>query len=230
MEQQHIDVKQHIARFLRQHPIEWIGVVKTVLSTLKFRYVARCAARGTIVGHDTRIINFSKVRIGQGCLIQDHVYMRAGTGGSIVLGEGVAINSFVKLFGHGGIDIGAHTQIGPAALLTTTTHNVEDEMKTSFHPISVGERTWVGANVTILSGVRIGKHCVIGAGSLVNRDLPDHSVAVGVPARVIRRRSPEESGPESREPVPRPVNVGSRRARGVRRGSAVESELTKRAS
>ena len=213
MAQPHIDVRARAARFLKQHPFEWIGLARSVWSSVKFRYLLRCAGRGTIVGHDTQIINFSNVRIGSGCLIQDNVYMRAGTGGSIVLADGVAINSFAKLFGHGGIEVGAHSQIGPGAVLTTTTHDAQDRMETFFEPISIGEWAWIGANVTVLSGVRIGNRCVVGAGSLVNRDLPDDSIAVGVPARVIKRTSstaldgaPPEAGRSATAAEPDGIN------------------------
>lgn len=55
----------------------------------------------------------------------------------------------------------------------------------SFGKIVVGEGSFIGANATIMPGVRIGKHCVIGAGAVVTKNIPDYSVAVGVPARVI---------------------------------------------
>ncbi len=56
-------------------------------------------------------------------------------------------------------------------------------------PISIGEGTWIGASATILDGVSIGRGCVIGAGSLVTANIPDYSIAVGVPAKVIRIRN-----------------------------------------
>jgi len=54
-------------------------------------------------------------------------------------------------------------------------------------PVSIGDCTFIGANAVILMGVTIGDHCIVGAGSVVSIDLPDHSVAVGVPARVVGR-------------------------------------------
>lgn len=55
-------------------------------------------------------------------------------------------------------------------------------------PIVIGEDCWIGSNVTILGGVKIGNGCVIGAGSIVTKNIPDYSVAVGNPARVIKNR------------------------------------------
>ncbi|OCS29366.1 hypothetical protein CFVLMG6570_09655 [Campylobacter fetus subsp. venerealis LMG 6570 = CCUG 33900] len=53
--------------------------------------------------------------------------------------------------------------------------------------ITIGDDTWIGANTTILPGVKIGKFCIIGAGSIVTKDVDDFSIAVGVPAKVIRK-------------------------------------------
>ena len=53
-------------------------------------------------------------------------------------------------------------------------------------PITIGDNCWFGANVTVMPGVKIGSGCVIGAGSVVTKDIPDNSLAIGVPARVIK--------------------------------------------
>jgi len=185
MSDKHINLGERLASALRQHPLEWISLARTALSTLKYRYLCACAAKGSIIGFNTQIVNFSRVKIGRHALVQDNVYMRAGSNGSIVLGSHVAINSFAKLFGHGGISIGDNAQIGPGALLTTTTHDPEDSMQVVFRPIVIQDWAWIGANATILSGVTIGRHAVIGAGSVVTRSIPDHAIAVGAPAKVI---------------------------------------------
>lgn len=57
-------------------------------------------------------------------------------------------------------------------------------------PIVIGDDCWLAANVTVLPGVTIGKGCTIGAGSVVSKSIPDYSVAIGVPARVIRKVDP----------------------------------------
>ena len=58
------------------------------------------------------------------------------------------------------------------------------------NPVEIGEYTWVGRNVCIM-GCKIGRHCVIGAGSMVNKDIPDYCVVVGSPARIIKRYNPQ---------------------------------------
>lgn len=186
MAEKHIDVSARLTNILRQHPMEWVSTIRTILTTLKFRYLFPCTESGCIVGFNTSIINFSKVKIKKGSFLQDHVYLRAGMNGSIQIGNDVAINSFARLFGHGGITVGDNSQIGPGATLTTTSHDIDMDMVASFRPITIGEWTWIGANAIILPGITIGNHVVVGAGSVVTKDIPDYSVAVGIPAKVIK--------------------------------------------
>lgn len=111
--------------------------------------------------------------------------MRAGPGGYINLADRCAVNSFAKLFGHGGIDVGANAQLGPGVTITTTTHDFRKSMRTEFRQVKIGQWAWVGANAVILPGITIGQYAVIGAGSIVTKDIPDYAIAVGNPARII---------------------------------------------
>ena len=193
MTDKHIHVTSRLSKIIRQHPFEWVTTIRTLLTTLKYRFVFPCTAKGCIVGFNTQIINFTRVNICKYAFLQDHVYLRAGMDGFITIGEGVAINSFAKIFGHGGVTVGNNAQIGPGALLTTTSHDMENKMQTSFHPIRIGDWSWIGANATVLPGITIGEHCIIGAGSMVTKDIPSYSVAVGSPAKVIKKISMKHS-------------------------------------
>lgn len=176
----------YLTRVLRNNPSELWRLLRIGLTTAKYRYVKRCVGKGTIVGTRTEIINSANVYIGNGCLLQDAIYIRAGTEGAITIRDRVAINSFCRLFGHGSIEIGEDTQLGPGTLITTTGHDYHRDLVTHFQRVVIGKGVWVGANVTILPGIEIGDCCVIGAGSVVTKSIPPRSVAVGVPARVIR--------------------------------------------
>ena len=183
----YIDKKKHILKLLKKNPLEWLHILSTVMKTFDYRYVRRCVGKKTIVGKKTEIINFSQVKIGSHCLIQDHVYIRAGLEGKVRIGDYCAINSFARLFGHGGIKMGNHSQIGPGSLITTTTHNYQEALTTEFKEVNIGEWVWIGAHCVLLPGVTIGEHSVIGAGSIVTKDIPPYSIAVGVPAKVVRK-------------------------------------------
>lgn len=183
----HIRKFSYIRSIIRQNPLEIFRLLRVVWTTAKYRYLYRCVGRGTIVGRWVEIVNSGNVEIGAHCLFQDGVYMRAGNQGWISIADRAALNSFTKLFAHGGIEIGEETQIGPSSLITTTDHDYYDaNLETTFKPVKIGRRVWVGANVTVLPGVTIGDYAVIGAGAVVNRDIPPYAVAVGVPAKVIK--------------------------------------------
>jgi acetyltransferase-like isoleucine patch superfamily enzyme len=182
----YIDKKRYLNKLIKTHPLEIHHIVKTALKTLRYRYLQKCVGKKSIVGEGTKIINFVNVSIGDYCLIQDHVYIRAGIDGSVRIGDYAAINSFAKLFGHGGIEIGEYAQIGPDCLITTTKHDYQEDLKTSFEKVQIGRWAWVGAKCVILPGTRIGDHSILGAGSIVTKDIPQWSIAVGSPARVIK--------------------------------------------
>jgi acetyltransferase-like isoleucine patch superfamily enzyme len=189
----HVNRSKYFSRILKTNPFELWRILMIALNTAKYRYLLRCIGKGTVVGVRTEIVNSANVKIGRDCLLQDAVYIRAGTDGKITMGDRAAINSFARLFGHGTIEIGEDAQIGPGCLITTTDHNIYENLEASFKKVTIGRRAWIGANVTVLPGITIGDHAVVGAGSVVTRDVPPYAVVVGVPARVIREiGAPEE--------------------------------------
>ena len=179
--------RRHLSHLLKTDPFEIWRLLRVALTTAKYRYSKCCAGKGTVIGPGTEIINSANVSIGKGCLLQDAVYIRAGIQGKVTIGDRAALNSFCKLFGHGGIEIGEDTQLGPGSLVTTTQHDYQKGLQTSFKRVVIGKQVWIGANVTILPGVEIGDYSVIGAGSVVTKNISARSIAVGVPARVIKQ-------------------------------------------
>lgn len=177
---------KYFVHVLTKNPSELLRLLDIVLTTAKYRHLKRCIGKGTIVEPGTQIVNSANVHIGKGCLLKESIYIRAGTEGKIVIGDRTAINGFCRFFGHGSIEIGEDTQIGPCCLITTTDHDYRGSLETSFKPVVIGKSVWIGANVTILPGVEIGDYAVIGAGAVVTKSIPPRSVAVGVPARVIK--------------------------------------------
>lgn len=89
------------------------------------------------------------------------------------------------------VTIGNRVLFGPFVSIFAATHEVEVQSRRDgieyAKPVSIGDDCWIGGNVTIMPGVTIGKGCTIGAGSVVTKDIPDFSVAVGSPARVVKK-------------------------------------------
>ena len=186
------DKKKYLSSALLRNPSELFRYLRVGWTTFRYRYLHRCAGPGTIVGEAAVLINTANIRVGSGCLLQDRIYIRAGMKGSVTIEDGVALNSFVKIFGHGGVRIGKAAQIGPGTILTTSGHDYRaTDLELDLAAIDIGERVWIGGNCAILPGVTIGDRAVIGAGAVVTSDIPSDCLAVGVPARVVRRLDEE---------------------------------------
>lgn len=128
------------------------------------------------VGELSTIEDFTTINNGSGdVIIGDRV--RVGIGSVVIgpvkmgSGSGLAQNVFVSGFNHGYKDGTMNSSVQPL------------EIK----PVEIGEDSHIGANSVVLAGVRIGKRCQIGAGSVVTKNIPDFSVAVGNPAKVIKK-------------------------------------------
>ena len=98
------------------------------------------------------------------------------------------------------IRIGDNCLIGPQCGIYTAVHHRDPELRARDYmtgrPVRIGNNVWIGGHVTILPGVTIGDNVIIGAGSVVTRDIPDHVVAAGNPARVLHENICTEEKPE----------------------------------
>ncbi|MGN1362446.1 MAG: sugar O-acetyltransferase [Methanobrevibacter sp.] len=111
-------------------------------------------------------------------------------GKNITIGNNFTGNYNLVILDCDKVTIGDNVMIGPNTLITSVGHPISPksrrEHKGLTKPIEIGNDVWLGGNVTILPGVNIGNNVVIGAGAVVTKDIPDNSLAAGVPAKVIR--------------------------------------------
>ena len=112
----------------------------------------------------------------------------ADFGKNIALGKRVFINSGCRFQDQGGITIGDDCLIGHNAVIATLQHDIDPRRRSDLipSPVILERNVWLGANVTVLPGVTIGEDSVIGAGSVVTKNIPAGTIAVGSPARVVR--------------------------------------------
>lgn len=111
-------------------------------------------------------------------------------GYNIHAGKRVYFNSGCVILDVCPVTIGNHVLFGPGVHVYTATHPLDHMSRRKSgtgKPVSIGDDSWIGGNAIILPGVRIGKRCVIGAGAVVTKDIPDDTLAAGNPAQVIRR-------------------------------------------
>lgn len=120
----------------------------------------------------------------------------AGFGSNVHIGDDFFGNVNLTFVDDVDIRIGDGVMIAPSVTLTTTGHPVHPARRVDFarfsEPIVIEDKVWIGSNAVVLPGVRIGYGSVIGAGSVVSRDVPPMSVAVGTPCRVLRRVTDED--------------------------------------
>lgn len=109
-------------------------------------------------------------------------------GTNIEIGEGSYINFNCNFVDDGKIIIGEKVMFGPAVTIATVGHPINPNYREYMYtvPVKIEDNCWIGANVTICPGVTIGENSVIGAGSVVTKDIPANTVAAGNPCKVIR--------------------------------------------
>ena len=115
-------------------------------------------------------------------------------GPNVILGRHFYANYNLTILDHDKVIIGDNVLLGPNVVLSTASHsqdyrirNHDGESDITGAPIIIEDDVWIGASVTVLPGVTIGKHSIIGAGSVVTKDVPPDCVVAGVPAKVIKK-------------------------------------------
>ncbi|MGF1495088.1 MAG: acyltransferase [Microcoleaceae cyanobacterium] len=142
--------------------------------------------------------NFADIEIERKCSLDRGVILLCSgeplPHPKIHIGEGTYMNRNTFLDASVSITIGQHCAIGPNCYITDHDHGQDLgltplEQPLISHSTQIGDRVWLGANVTVLKGVKIGSDAIIGAGSVVTKSITEKSIAVGVPAKVIRLRT-----------------------------------------
>lgn len=139
--------------------------------------------RGARIGRDTKVWHFCHVmagaRIGAGCVLGQNVFVAA----TAVIGERCRIQNNVSIYD--GVTLEDEVFVGPSAVFTNVrTPRAAVDRKAVIEQTIVREGATIGANATIVCGVRIGAHAFVAAGAVVTRDVAPHAVMAGVPARL----------------------------------------------
>ena len=142
--------------------------------------------------------NFKDIEIASPCAIDQGVILLCSgislTHPKIYIGAHTYINRNTFLDATLSLNIGQHCGIGPNCYITDHDHGLDLAFSPLQQPMiskptKIRDRVWIGANVTILKGVTIGDDAVVGAGSVVTKDIPEKAISVGNPAKVIKYRS-----------------------------------------
>ena len=142
--------------------------------------------------------------VGEGSFLQGPIYIHYGQHTKI--GKRLFANFNLTIQDDAQVTIGDDCNFGPGVTIVTPVHPLLPDERNALRmpdgsqkhlcwakPVSIGNNCWFGANVTVCPGVTIGDNCVIGAGSVVTRDIPANSLAVGTPCRVLRQITASDS-------------------------------------
>src|SRR5882757_4970091 len=148
--------------------------------------------KNTIIRYNTRmdLFPFKNFEIGSNSIIEDFATINNGVG-DVFIGNntGVGLSNVII----GPVKLGNYVMLAQNIVISGLNHGYEDVtmpprmQKVVTKQITIEDDVWIGANCVITAGVTIGKHAIIGAGSVVTKDIPQFSVAVGNPARVIKK-------------------------------------------
>ncbi len=134
---------------------------------------------------------------GEGCCVEQPLFCTYGY--NTTVGKNFFLNVNGKLMDSGKITIGDNVFIAPNVSIVTEEHSMDTEERAAGYeytrPVTIGDNVWICTGAIILPGVNIGSGSVIGAGSVVTKDIPPNCVAVGVPCKVIRIKGDNEKAP-----------------------------------
>ena len=137
----------------------------------------------------TEIIRKVFAEVGENCYIEPPFY--ANWGCNMHVGKNFYANFSLTVVDDTDIYIGDHVMIAPNVVIATGTHPICPELREQIYqfnlPVHIGNRVWIGSGTLIMPGVTIGDNTVIGAGSVVTKDIPANVVAVGNPCRILRK-------------------------------------------
>lgn len=176
-----------------------INIIPALRGAIK-AFVFRLTRHNVILGSRCRIKRNTEWKLFPGCsfsagkniIIGKDVTINVASNAKLTIGNNVGIGNRCQIVSHKRIEIGEGTVLAPNVMLFDHNHvfdgnNGVHQRDFSDGEIVIGKHCWLGAGCIVLKDVHIGDNCVIGAGSVVTKDIPFGSIAVGSPAKVIRK-------------------------------------------
>lgn len=156
--------------------------------------------------HPLSVINARKGNclLGREARLSAMTRIDCSANGVVKLGMHSILNTGSRIEADKSVILGKHVAIAPYVYISDRNHEYRDISKPIIRQgyfsrggIQIGDETWIGIHTSVIGAVKIGRHCVIGANSVVTSDIPDYSVAVGAPARVVKKYNLEKKQWES---------------------------------
>lgn len=169
------------------------AVVKSFIGKVHAKRFQVQAGKYVYIGKHCALKGKSNIVLDDGVTVRPYAQIWSG-GGTVRIGRGSEIGERCRISIANSLEIGEKVLLSPNVYITDCDHEyrnidvpvIEQGIVQKGQAVSIGDGSYIGINTVIVGNVKIGKHCVIGANSVVTKDVPDYSVAVGIPARVIK--------------------------------------------
>ncbi|MEO7986321.1 MAG: DapH/DapD/GlmU-related protein [Gemmatimonadales bacterium] len=149
--------------------------------------------RGVYVGPGIHVVGGSNIALEPGVVIQRNSALYTRPGSRLAIGEGCRIGTDVVVSVAQSVTLGREVLLAPRCYISDHNHQFTDPTVPVMHqgmttpaPVTIGDGSWLGINVSVLAGVTLGRNCVVAANSVVTTSFPDGSVIGGAPARLLR--------------------------------------------
>lgn len=168
--------------------------VKNLLGAVRVKAFGIKADKNVYIGKNCSIKGKKQIELGNSVTIRPYAQIWPGGGGTVKIGTGSEIGERCRISIANSLEIGNKVLLSPNVYITDCDHEyrnieipvIDQGIVQKGQKVSIGDGSYIGINVVIVGNIKIGRHCVIGANSVVTKDIPDYSVAVGSPAKVVR--------------------------------------------
>lgn len=155
--------------------------------------------KDSIIMHPSNIPDSQYIKIGSNVTILQNARIQVfnkltGNDANVTIGNNCYIGTSLSILAGANVEIENDVLIASNVLITSENHGMNPESEIPYmnqpllcKPVKIKEGTWIGEKVSILSGVTIGKKCIIGTNAVVTKDIPDYSIAIGIPAKVVKK-------------------------------------------
>lgn len=169
--------------------------VKILVGAIRVKCFHVKAGKHVYIGKHCSLKGNQHITLENSVTIRPYTQIWSGGGGTVKIGEGSEIGERDRISIANTLEIGNKVLLSPNIYITDCDHEYRDidipvidqGIVQRGQRVSIGDGSFIGINTVIIGNVKIGKHCIVGANSVVTRDIPDYCVAVGSPAKVIKK-------------------------------------------